>query len=134
MTFLQLVTRLAQQVGTHQIPLNPQAGQLRGLIDSSALHYELMSRIAGAIYTANHCHSLGDGVQRDITFEALAPIRLEILRTPGSDMETVRLLEELSIALAEVFRDEPPAPPSPDKRRKPDKPLVQLDPSRRRRK
>ena len=135
MTFLQLVTRLAQHVGTHQIPVNPQADRRRGLIDSSALHYVLMSRIVAAIHAANHCRALGDPVQRDATFEALGPIRMELLQTSGTDMETARLLEELSVALAEVFEDEPPdTPPAGGRRKTGNPPLVRLDPRRRRKK
>ena len=55
MKFIQLIEQLARHVGTHQIPLNPAATQRQGLIESSALHYELITQIVGAIYTRNRC-------------------------------------------------------------------------------
>jgi hypothetical protein len=109
MKFIQLIEQLARQVGTHQIPLNPAATQRQGLIDSSALHYELITRIVGAIYARNHCRRLTDPVECDATFEALAPIRQAVLRAADTDVEEARLLEDLCVSIAMVFEPHGPA-------------------------
>ena len=103
MKFIQLVEQLARHVGTHQLPVHAAATRLRGLLESSAVHYELMTQILAAIYARNHCRGLGDRVDLAASFEALAPIRLALLHSPRTDVDTVRLLEDVGVALALVF-------------------------------
>lgn len=109
MKFIQLIEHLARHVGTHQIPLNPAATQRQGLIESSALHYELITQIVGAIYARNRCRRLTDPVERDATFEALAPIRHAVLRADNTDVDAARLLEDLCVSIAMVFEQHDPA-------------------------
>ncbi len=134
MKFIQLIEQLARHVGTHQIPVNPAATQRQGLIESSALHYELITRIVGAIYARNRCGRLTDPVERDATFEALAPIRQEVLRAANTDVEAARLLEDLCVGIAVVFEQHNPAgavsPPTP--RDPQGTSPVRLNPQRRR--
>ena len=65
MSFRELIEQLARRIGSHQIPLNPAATELRGLIDSGAVHYELITQIATAIYTGNRCRHLKDAVAQE---------------------------------------------------------------------
>lgn len=103
MKFIQLVEQLARHVGTHQLPVNAAATRLHGLIESSAVHYELMTQLLAAIYVRNHCRGLDDPVDLDTSFEALAPIRLALLQSPRTDVDTIRVLEDICVALALVF-------------------------------
>lgn len=103
MKFIQLVEQLARHVGTHHLPVNAAASRLHGLIESSAVHYELMTQILAAIYARNHCRGLGDRVDLNASFEALAPIRLALLHSPRTDVDTIRVLEDVCVALALVF-------------------------------
>lgn len=103
MKFIQLVEQLARRVGTHQLPFNTAATQLHGLIESSAVHYELVTRILAAIYARNHCRGLHDQVSLDATFDALAPIRLALLHSPRTDVDTIRLLEDVCVSLTLIF-------------------------------
>jgi hypothetical protein len=103
MTFRELIERLARRIGHHQIPLNPAATELRGLIESGAVHYELVTQIATAIYTANRCRRLNDPVTQDATFEALEPIRLAVLRAPGTDVDVHGLMETVCAEVAHAF-------------------------------
>jgi hypothetical protein len=116
MNFRELLELLARRIGHHQIPLNPAATELRGLIDSGAVHYELITQIATAIYTGNRCRHLKDAVTQDATFEALEPIRLAVLRAPGTDVDTHSLLETICVEVAHAFGvaapDQGPATPS----------------------
>lgn len=115
MTFRELIQQLARRIGDHQIPLNPKATELRGLIDSGAVHYELVTQIVTAIYTGNRCRHLKDAVTQDATFEALEPIRLAVLRSPGSDVDVHGLMETICHEVAHAFgvtipTDEPTTP------------------------
>lgn len=117
MNFRELVEHLARRIGHHQLPLNPAATQLRGLIDSGAVHYELITQIVTALYTGNRCRRLDDPVTQDASFEALEPIRLAVLRAPGTDVDVHDLLETICAEVAHVFgvtapTDEPTTPTS----------------------
>jgi hypothetical protein len=103
MTFRELLEQLARRIGSHQLPLNPKATELRGLIDSGAVHYELVTQIATAIYTGNKCRHLKDAVMQDATFEALEPIRLAVLRAPGTDVDVHGLMETVCHEVAHAF-------------------------------
>jgi hypothetical protein len=103
MSFRELLELLSRRIGHHQIPLNPAATELRGLIDSGAVHYELITQIVTALYTGNHCRRLGDPVTQDATFEALEPIRLAVLRAPGTDVDTHALMELICAEVAHAF-------------------------------
>lgn len=103
MTFHELLDFLAKRIGQHQIPLNPTATELRGLIESGAVHYELMTQVATAIYTGNRCRRLNDPVTLDATFEALEPIRLAVLRAPSTDVDVHGLIEAICAEVAQAY-------------------------------
>jgi hypothetical protein len=117
MTFRELIALLSKRIGHHQIPLNPAATELRGLIDSGAVHYELITQIVTALYTGNRCRRLNDSVTQDASFEALEPIRLAVLSAPGTDVDVHGLLECICTEVAHAFgvathSKGPAAPPS----------------------
>lgn len=111
MNFLQLVQLLEHRLGHHQVPINPGARELHDLFDNSPLHHELMPRIARAIYKANGCRSLRDPVAAAATFDAIAPIRLQVLRAKDTDVDVYRVIEEVCTAVGAAFdsRNEKPA-------------------------
>ncbi len=134
MKFIQLIEQLARQVGAHQIPFNPAATQRQGLIESSALHYALITRIVDAVYKGNRCRQLTDPVERNATFEAMAPIRQEVLRAHDTDVDAARFLEDLCASIATVFETHQPTRParSHTPRDPRNTPPVRLNPLRRR--
>jgi len=103
MNFLELLLLLEKAIGHHQIPVNPKSAELRGLIDSGAIHYELITQIATAIYTGNRCRHLHDPVTQDATFESLEPIRLSVLRSPSTDVDVHGLMETICAEVALAF-------------------------------
>lgn len=103
MTFRELLEELSRRIGSHQIPLNPAATELRGLIDSGAVHYELITQIATAVYTGNRCRRLTDPVSRDATFAALGPIRLAVLRSPKTDVDAYALMDRVGAEIGQLF-------------------------------
>jgi len=108
MTFSELIEQLAKRIGQHQLPVNASASELRGFIDSGAVHYELVTQIVTAIYTGNRCRRLADPVTRDATFEALEPIRLAVLHSPKTDVDAYALMEKVGAEVARIFKSTQP--------------------------
>ena len=137
MNFLQLTEQLTTRIGQHQLPMNSAANNIRALVDSSALHYELAARIVCAIYEHNGCRRLTDPVTAQPTFEALGPIRAGLLDSNRTDIEAYRFMEELCTAVAKIFdaphiariASDAPQPEAPVRHRGE---LIRLDAVRRR--
>jgi hypothetical protein len=109
MTFRELIEQLAKRIGQHQLPVNTSATELRGFIDSGAVHYELVTQVVTAIYTGNRCRRLADPVTRDATFESIEPIRLAVLRSPKTDVDAHDLMERLCAEVAHSFNTTQPS-------------------------
>jgi hypothetical protein len=113
MTFRELIEQLAKRIGQHQLPINISASELRGFIDSGAVHYELVTQVVTAIYTGNRCRRLADPVTRDATFESIEPIRLAVLRSPKTDVDAYALMESVCAEVARIFNaTQPPVAPT----------------------
>lgn len=103
MTFLELLQKLEVQLGYHQLPLSSSPTTLKNLFETICLHHELMLRLVQAIYAANRCHKLTDPVDHDVTLDAFAPLRLEVLQSKHTDVDLFRFVDELCIALDRAF-------------------------------
>lgn len=103
MTFRDLIEQLAKRIGQHQLPINAAATELRGFIESSAVHYGMVSQFVTAIYTGNRCRRLADPVTRDATFESIEPVRFEVLQSPKTDVDAHNLMERLCAEVAHTF-------------------------------
>ncbi len=112
LTFEQFVRHLEQRLGHHQLPLNPAATGIQDLFESCAVHHELMMRLVREIYKKNKCEKLKDTVTRSSTFDAVAPIRLEILRAPHTDIDVFNLMGDLCAAIDAAFGVDPLHPRS----------------------
>jgi hypothetical protein len=108
MTFRELIEQLAKRIGQHQLPVNTSASELRGFIDSGAVHYELVTQVVTAIYTGNRCRRLADPVTRDATFESIEPIRLAVLRSPKTDVDAHALIDSMCAEVALIFKTTEP--------------------------
>ena len=108
MTFRELIEQMAKRIGQHQVPVNSSASELRGFIDSGAVHYELVTQVVTAIYTGNRCQHLADPVTRDATFESIEPIRLAALRSPKTDVDAYALMENICAEVARTFNTTQP--------------------------
>jgi len=105
MNFLELMQTLERRLGYQHLPLNASARGIKDILDGSAVHHELMTRLLRAIFAANRCQRLTDPVTHAATFNALGPLRLETLRAGSTDVCTYRFLEELCRALDRAFAD-----------------------------
>ena len=105
MNFKELLAQLEEHLGYHQFPVNPAATTIKNIFEGSPLHHDMMTGLARAIYVANACRRLTDPVNLDKTLHALAPIRQEALRAAAADVDVYRLLDELGVALNEIFAE-----------------------------
>lgn len=115
MTFWELMCQLENRLGYHQVPLNPRARTLKTIFETVPLHPELMTRLARDIFKFNRCQKLGDSVNGHETFSALAPLRAELRHNTTTDIDTIRLLDELSLELNRAFGEENTSSPRPTK-------------------
>ena len=117
MNFKELLAQLEERLGYHQFPVNPAATNIKNVFDGSPLHHDMMTRLVRAVYVSNACRHLADPVNLDKTLKALAPIRQEALRATAADVDIYRLLDEMGVALNEIFAEgkaveKKPAPPA----------------------
>ncbi len=103
MTFLQLLQALEQQLGYHQLPLNPKAEDFIELFESSPVHVTLISKIVRAIYKQNKCQKFSDSVTLDATNAALVPIRNKLHQAADMDIDVFGFMEELCHAVSNAF-------------------------------
>lgn len=103
MTLLELLRRLEARLGYHQLPLNPAPKNLKDVFESIPLHQDFMKRLVQAISSGNRCTRLDDPVDRAKTFEAVGPLRLEVLRSDRTDVDLYNLTEETCSALDAAF-------------------------------
>ena len=107
MNFKELIECLADEIGYHQVPINAHARGVDELFENCALHHELMMRLMRAIHRHNDCRALTDVVTRVATLGAIAPIRLEVLHSPKTDIDTKRLMDDFCTAVDKAFENEP---------------------------
>lgn len=105
MNFKELLSQLEERLGSHQFPVNPAATTIKNIFEGSPLHHDTMTGLARAIYVSNACRRLTDPVSLDKTQQALAPIRQEALRSTATDVDLYRVLDDLGVALNEIFSD-----------------------------
>lgn len=103
MTFLELLLALEHRLGYHQLPVNPRARSIKEVFESSPVHQEFMTQLVRAVYSENRCQRLSDPVTRDQTFAAFAPLRVAQLRSAQCDVDMHHTLDELCLALEQVF-------------------------------
>ena len=133
MNFKELMAQLEEHLGYHQFPVNPAATNIKNVFEGSPLHHDLMTGLARAIYVANACRRMTDPVNLDKTLQALAPIRQEALRSAGTDVDLYRLLDDLGVALNEIFAENKAAIKSSGLQNRRTAEIIPLAPYRRQR-
>ncbi len=102
-TFRQLLLRLTERIGYHQIPVRGDACEIADFLEPGAVHHELVKQVVQAIYRANRCGHLDAAVGLTRTFEALGALRGDIIRSGRGDIDQLDLLEKIGAQVAEVF-------------------------------
>lgn len=112
MNYLQLLQKLEERLGYHQLPLNAAATGLRDLFEGTALHHDWMLKLVRALHAVNRCQRLTDPVHAETVLRAFAALRRETLLASGTDIDLHALMEETGNALHALFAD-PDAPAEP---------------------
>ena len=107
MTYVELLQALEQRLGYQHMPLDPRVSTMKNLFESTPVHHELMQRLVQAIYRSNGCHAVTDPVNRDACFDAIGTVRQETLKTSTTDVDAYRLLDDLCLAVDDIFRIAP---------------------------
>lgn len=111
MQYRALMTRLAELVGHHHLPVKPDAADINDLLDGDAVHYELIREVVRSIYRASRCSHLDAEVRAEAVFNSLGGIRGRLIAAGDTDIDQINLLENLGWASRAVFA---PAPPPED--------------------
>lgn len=106
--FRVLMTRLADLVGRHQLPIKPHAVDINDILDGDPVHYDLIREVVRTIYRSNHCSHLGAQVEAETVFNSLGDIRGRLLADRDTDVDQINLLEELGYASRTLFAAPPP--------------------------
>jgi len=106
------VTRMAELVGRHQVPVNADAADINDILEGDPVHYDLIHEVVRTIYRSGRCSHLDARVRAEAVFNALGGIRGRLLGERRTDIDQVNLLEELGWAARVVFA----AAPGPDGR------------------
>lgn len=106
-----LMTRLAEFVGHHQLPVRADAADINDFLDGDPVHSELVREVVRAIYRSGRCSHLDAEVRAETVFNSLGGIRGRLLADGDTDIDQINLLEELGWASRALFA---PTAPSDD--------------------
>ncbi|MEE8388929.1 MAG: hypothetical protein V3R65_10160 [Acidiferrobacterales bacterium] len=103
MTFKQLIEYLENQLGYHQMPVDPRAQGLRDLFESCPLHDRLTKQLARGIFKRNRCQRVSDPVYQDKTEAVLTEIRNYVHQGKDTDIDRFNYIEDFCQAVHEFF-------------------------------
>ena len=98
-----LMTRLAELVGHHQLPINADAADINDILDGDPVHGELIREVVRSIYRSGRCSHLDAEVRAETVFNSLGGIRGRLLADGDTDVDQVNLLENLGWASRVLF-------------------------------
>lgn len=129
--YRDLMSRLADLVGRHQLPVRADAADINDILDGDPVHYELVRELVRSIYRSSRCGHLDDEVRAETVFNTLGGIRGRLLAEGDTDIDQVNLLEELGWAARTLFAAAPHAGPetAPDEDADDDGPVVVQHPA-----
>lgn len=129
--YRDLMVRLADLVGHHQLPVNRDAEDIHDFLDGEPVHRELAREVVRTIYRGGRCSHLDAKIRAETVFNSLGGIRGQLLADRDTDVDQINLLEELGWASRVLFAA--PLPHQTDTRTEPDsadddKPVVVTHP------
>lgn len=104
-----LMTRLAELVGHHQLPIKPDAADINDILDGDPVHCELVREVVRSIYRSGCCSHLDAEVRAETVFNSLGGIRGRLLADGDTDIDQINLLENLGWASRVLFAPAPAA-------------------------
>lgn len=95
MTFRQFIKLLAEKVGSHQLPVVPDANEIRYFLTEDAVHHQLVKALVRNIYKTNSCGHLDAVIDPAKTMSQLGRMRSVLLSENETDICRVRLMNQL---------------------------------------
>ena len=95
MTFRQYIHLLAEKVGLHQLPVVPNANEIRYFLAEDAVHHQFVTTLVRDIYKRNRCGHLDANIDPAKTMSLLGTIRSALLTEKDADICRVRLMNQL---------------------------------------
>ena len=95
MTFRQYIHLLAEKVGLHQLPVIPNANEIRYFLAEDAVHHQFVTTLVRDIYKRNRCGHLDAGIDPAKTMSLLGTMRSSLLTEKDADICRVRLMNQL---------------------------------------
>jgi len=86
---------LADQIGRHHLPVRESAHEIGEFLGDDAIHHDLVKNVVRSVYKANRCGHLNAPVFAYQTFDAIGAVRGRLLRSITTDVDAIRLLDQL---------------------------------------
>jgi hypothetical protein len=102
-----LMTRLAEFVGHHQLPVKADAADINDILEGDPVHSELIREVVRSIYRSGRCSHLDAEVRAETVFNSLGGIRGRLFADGDTDVDQINLLEELGWASRALFAPGP---------------------------
>jgi len=102
-TFRQLVMRLSERIGRHQIPADPDATEIASIVGPDGIHPAIIPGVLRDVYRANGCGHLDARIRLEPTFEALGAAWQRLRRGDRTDVEQIELIETLGTEVRAFF-------------------------------
>lgn len=97
--------RLADQIGRHHLPVVDDAHEISEFLGDDAIHHELVKSVVRSVYRANRCGHLNALISANPTFDAIGKIRGEMLRSKETDIEAIRLMDQIGDLVSQFFTE-----------------------------
>jgi hypothetical protein len=104
-TFRRLIEFVAERLGGHQVPLRHSAREIRDFLLPGAVHDDLLKRMVSRLYRANRCGHLDATVDWELTLDTLGEMRIELLRSPRTDIDQYGFIEDFCAGASAFFPD-----------------------------
>ncbi len=114
LTYRGLLILLSECIGSHHISVAVNEMHPSKVISSEAVHYDLVKKVASAVYRANKCFHVNAPIQYEATMNALGQIHSELIQTDTTDIDQVSLMREIGFCAMEYFETLSSPPPNPD--------------------
>lgn len=103
MNYREFSIALEHRLGTRYLLVNRAAKEPADLFQSTGVHDQLLMSVLKSIYKSNRCYHIKALIQGDKTLAAIAPFQSKLRDDPRSDIDVVRLVDDLFNAAQGLF-------------------------------
>jgi hypothetical protein len=125
-TFRRLIEYMADLLGGHHVPVRRDAREIREFLLPDAIHDDLLKRLVSRLYRANRCAHLDAAIDCEATLDALGEMRLELLRSPRTDIDQYGFIEDFCAGAGAFFADADDNPKTSDTPRRAGAPQAEI--------